>query len=106
MQTKSGRSLRQRSRKQRTSAETSRRSPLEAEAGRRRGDGAKTKRSAIHMPRLGNRITKDNPVGVVDVFVNRLDLAGLGFESVSSAWLRGILASCGIPGWQANPPEP
>jgi transposase len=48
--------------------------------------------------RLDDYVAEDNPVRVIEVFVEELDLAGLGFERVSPAKDRATsLPSCSAP---------
>ena len=45
-------------------------------------EGIERSQSALFPERLEDYIAEDNPVRVIDVFVEALDLRGLGFESV------------------------
>jgi len=48
-------------------------------------DGGDRTQSVLFPERLADWVEEDNPVRVVDVFVEALDLAQLGFERVQPA---------------------
>ena len=50
---------------------------------RRVVEGADREQSTLFPDRLGDWIGEDNPVRVIDVFVDELDLAELGFIGVA-----------------------
>ena len=45
-------------------------------------EGEDRNQSTLFPQRLDEYIAEDNPVRVIDAFVDELDLAGLGFERV------------------------
>ena len=45
--------------------------------------------STLFPERLDDYLAEDNPVRAIDVFVDELDLAGLGFGGVSRKQLEG-----------------
>ena len=49
---------------------------------RRFVEGTDRRQSTLFPECLGDWISEDNPVRVIDVFVDELDLAGLGFKGV------------------------
>ena len=49
---------------------------------RRFVEGTDRGQSTLFPECLGDWISEDNPVRVIDVFVDELDLAGLGFDGV------------------------
>ena len=55
-------------------------------------EGEDRSQSTLLPERLDDYVTEDNPVGVVDVFVDNLDLAALGFD-------RAIAQATGRPGY-------
>lgn len=52
---------------------------------RRFVEGEDRSQSTLFPERLEDWISEDNPVRVVDVFVDELDLGGLGFDRVPNA---------------------
>lgn len=48
-------------------------------------DGVDRSQAVLFPERLDDYIGEDNPVRVIDVFVNELDLGGLGFDGVTPA---------------------
>lgn len=56
-------------------------------------EGEDRRQGALLPEYLEDYVSEDNPVRVIDVFVDELDLAGLGFERVQAA-------STGRPGYQ------
>ncbi len=60
-------------------------------------EGVDREQSTLFPDRLEDWIGDDNPVRVVDVFVDELDLGGLGFDRVARWRLAGraiILRCC------------
>ena len=55
-------------------------------------EGEDRSQSTLLPERLDDYVTEDNPVRVVDVFVDNLDLAALGFD-------RAIAQATGRPGY-------
>ena len=47
-------------------------------------EGEDRSQSTLFPGRLGDYIAEDNPVRVIDVFVEELNLQGLGFEGSSA----------------------
>ena len=46
-------------------------------------EGEDRSQSTLFPEHLDDYIAEDNPVRVIDVFVDELDLSGLGFEGVA-----------------------
>ncbi len=67
-------------------------------------EGVERSQSRLFPERLEDWIGADNPVRVIDVFVDELDLAGLGFCRVEQAHLpayrQGLVAE--VPGRRAD----
>ena len=48
-------------------------------------EGEERSQSTLFPERLDDYIAEDNPVRVIDVFVDELDLGGLGFDGMQPA---------------------
>lgn len=59
--------------------------------------GADRRQPTLLPKCLDDYVTEDNPVRVVDVFVDELDLKGLGFEGMTPA-------ATGRPAYHRTPP--
>lgn len=53
-------------------------------------EGVDLNQSTLFPERLEDWIGEDNPVRVIDVFVDELDLGGLGFERVEPRETGGV----------------
>ena len=58
-------------------------------------EGVELSQSALFPERLEDYIAEDNPVRVIDVFVEALDFSGLGFASVDPS-------ATGCPGYHRS----
>ena len=66
--------------------------------------GGEDRRQGVLLPEfLDDYVAEDNPVRAIDVFVDKLDLRGLGFSGVCAGGDRSARLSSGIncdPPWR------
>jgi transposase len=61
-------------------------------------EGEDRSQSTLFPERLDDYIAEDNPVRVIDVFVDELDLGGLGFDGMQPATSTGFSPAAALSG--------